>query len=449
MTTNTPLKGNIPLDNGQTTHQNLDSTNFWDDGHDESIRQRILIGRQEELDKVIKYLANDEDLWLIGAPGNGRRVVVRAAANEIRAKILEIDCIKATSSGQLLQLICRSLNQVAFRKLDIPDLKEFIQKGAEICAESFSIQTVLSNLIQLEREQSNQTVSSNLIQLELAPSIMNESDPKLKQDKQKEAFERLINLLQQLAVSFKTRIIILFHSFEHIYSWDRQRISKSQTRPDCDEQWEGFLRKEIARQDRVSYVLIGTGIPRKVQEKENPTKIIPLRPLNNNILKAWVREFVLKCDERLAFSSDGESLEIFLKAVEGHFGNAKALAQRLILTLQLNNQNQEQKEYDIQAKQVQQAIDSLLRDMSPVFESLLLSLPDSQLQIIECLALDPTSNPHRQEYIDKYSLMKGGTLQGALKGLSEKGLIYDAQKDEYDYQLTFPLMALWIRRRLT
>jgi hypothetical protein len=45
--------------------------------------------------------------------------------------------------------------------------------------------------------------------------------------------------------------------------------------------------------------------------------------------------------------------------------------------------------------------------------------------------------------------MKGGTFQGALKGLSEKGLIYDAQKDEYDYRLTFPLMALWICRRLT
>jgi DNA-binding MarR family transcriptional regulator len=433
MTTNTPPKGNIPSDNEQPTHQDSDSTNFWD----EPIPQQILIGRQKELDKVIKCLAKDEDLWLIGAPGNGRRVLVYEAAKEIRAKILEIDCMKATSSGQLLQLMCRSLNQEAFRESDFQEfwaiLAKLIQKmAAEVCAESFSIQAV----------------PSSGTQLELAPSIMNESDPKLRQDKQKEAFERLINLLQQLAVSLDTRIIILFHSFEHIYSWDRQRTSKSQTRPDCDEQWEGFLRKEIARQDRVSYVLIGTGNPRKVQDKENPTEIVPLRPLDNDILKGWVRDFVFQCD-KLTFSSDGKSLEKFLKAVEGHFGNARALAQRLILTCQLNNQNKERKESNIQANQVQQAIDSLLKDMSSVFESLLLSLPDSQLQILECLALDPTSNPHRQEYIDKHSLMKGGTLQGALKGLSEKGLIYDAQKDEYDYRLTFPLMALWICRRLT
>jgi hypothetical protein len=217
-----------------------------------------------------------------------------------------------------------------------------------------------------------------------------------------------------------------------------------------------FLRKEIARQTRVSYVLIGTGEPRESTRKsknfkeneqlfieKTTPKIVRLRPLGNNVLETWVSKFVFQ--KKLTFNPDGESLKKFLEAVNGHFGNTRTLAQRLISICKLDNLS---KEGIIQSEQVEEAIKSFLGDTSSVFESLLLSLPDTQLRILECLSLYPTPHPHKLTYISKHSLVKGGTLQGALKGLSEKGLIYDAQKDDYDYRLTFPLMALWIRRRL-
>jgi hypothetical protein len=49
-------------------------------------------------------------------------------------------------------------------------------------------------------------------------------------------------------------------------------------------------------------------------------------------------------------------------------------------------------------------------------------------------------------YIQKHGLSRGGSLQGALTGLQHKGLIYDA---EHGYRLAMPLLALWLRERLS
>ena len=454
MTTDTLFKGNTTPDSRQSIPQDEDHTNFRDD--------IPLLGRLNELDVIKRYLANDEDFWIIGAPGNGRRILVYKAAERIRATILEIDCMKATSSGQLLTLMGRRLDNKAFEN---PNAQTLIKNtGTEKSPELFSVQI---------------SQKSGLAYLKPSSIVLNKSeDLELTQKKQQQAFEQLINLLQKLAFDLGTRIVILFHSFEHIYSWDQQCTRKNQMKYDHKAQWEDFLRKEIERQDRVSYVLIGTGEPRESTIKskisieneqssieKRTTKTVRLRPLDNNFLEEWVSEFVLQ--ENLTFNPDDEGLKKFLEAVNGHFGNTRALAQRLILFCKSDSLSKsdnlskegiiqsEPVESDnvskkgiIQSEQVEKAIKSLLGDMSSVFEALLLSLPDTQLRILECLSLYPTPHPHKLTYISKHSLVKGGTLQGALKGLSEKGLIYDAQKDDYDYRLTFPLMALWIRRRL-
>ena len=88
----------------------------------------------------------------------------------------------------------------------------------------------------------------------------------------------------------------------------------------------------------------------------------------------------------------------------------------------------------------------MLQDLSMTFASLLMLLPASQVQLLQCLALDPTQKPQSREYIQKHGLFRGGSLQGALSGLQQKGLIYGSQQG---YRLALPLLALWIRQRLT
>ena len=62
-------------------------------------------------------------------------------------------------------------------------------------------------------------------------------------------------------------------------------------------------------------------------------------------------------------------------------------------------------------------------------------LPANQVHLLECLALDPTEKPQSREYILKHGLSRGGSLQGALTGLQQKGLIYGS---EQGYKLALP-----------
>ena len=77
-------------------------------------------------------------------------------------------------------------------------------------------------------------------------------------------------------------------------------------------------------------------------------------------------------------------------------------------------------------------------------ETLLLMLPPRQAKLLTCLALDPTDKPHSREYVKKHNLYKGGTMQGALLGLQQKGLIYDVHQS---YKVALPLLRLWIWKR--
>ena len=161
-----------------------------------------------------------------------------------------------------------------------------------------------------------------------------------------------------------------------------------------------------------------------------------------------------------------DALELFLDSVQGHIGDAIALARRLWLEYRVealgiedwdSNISLEKKATSyplptnfaknlIQFHQVHRSILSLIQDLSQTFESLLLLLPPIQARVLESLASDPTDSPHAKEYIHKHQLSKGGGLQGALLGLEQKGLIYGAK---LGYRVALPLLALWLKQRLT
>ncbi len=63
-----------------------------------------LVGRSHELEQLVQILVARENCFLTGVPGSGRRFLIRAAAQKINARLLEIDCLRATSAKQLLRL---------------------------------------------------------------------------------------------------------------------------------------------------------------------------------------------------------------------------------------------------------------------------------------------------------------------------------------------------------
>lgn len=358
-----------------------------------------LFGRQAQFQRITQVLAQDGDLLIAGVSGSGRRTLVRRAATVVGARILEVDCIRVTHGQRFVQLLCESIDQTFQSAAERAVIQQWIKYDA---AESFVLQDLGSGRQRLKPLQA---------------------------DSQKHlwrAFETLLNLPQVLAQSLGRRVVLILQSFPHIRSWDRNGA------------WETFLRQEIKRQTQVSYVLVATiaeTITHQTQTS-NSLEIVQLFPIADDIVAAWVQE-VLRV-QGLTFDPRSQALELFLNAVQGHLGDASALLRRLQIVRSTDGL--------IHNWQVQQAIQELLADLSMVFESLLMLLPASQVQLLEGLALDPTDKPQSREYIHKHCLARGGSLQGALTGLQHKGLIYGP---EQGYRLALPLLALWICQRLS
>lgn len=352
-----------------------------------------VVGRSAQFQRIVEVLAQDGDLLITGVPGCGRRTLGRQATLEIGARALEVDCIRATEGRRFVELLAEAISQ-----------------NFEPALIQTWVNTIGNEFFVLKTEKN----SSKLKLLRLDSKQL------------WQAFTQLIKFPQHLAEAADTRVVLILHSFPHIRAWDRTH------------EWEDTLRREIKWQTRVSYVLIATIAEtiNHTEEQSHPLAAIELVPLTDEVLAVWAREILHT--QKLIFDARSPAVEIFVRAVQGHIGDAMTLIRRLV-TLRRSDGV-------IRAEQVEQAIQELLQDLSITFESLLMLLPASQVQLLESLALDPTDKPQSKQYIEKHRLARGGSLQGALSGLQHKGLIYGY---EHHYRLALPLFALWLRQRLS
>jgi hypothetical protein len=372
------------------------------------ISQR-LVGRETELGQISQILTEDGDFLLVGAPGIGRRTLIRAAAQQVGVKVLEIDCFRTTSANRFLRLLADSI------------------------LEAFSNPAELG-FIQQWSTQQPLVLEQNLSQ---RPRLVWH----LSDGKEWALFQALLALPQLMAEWLGCRVVIVFLNFPHIRSWDR------------DGKWENYLRQEIQQQSRVSYALVTTVVEPWAQQSN--LHIIALAPLNDQTMRAWV--VTAMAAEGLQFDQDSQALDLFLSIVQGHTGDAISLARRIWLDRHTFIRSQSNwnpptgpitKAIDdqIEAHHVHRSTLALIEDLSTTFESLILLLPPSQVRVLESLALDPTDKPQSREYIQKHQLTRGGGLQGALASLEQKGLLYGPQ---YGYRVALPFLAFWLKQRLS
>jgi hypothetical protein len=381
------------------------------------------VGRQKELEQVSQILSADGDLLIAGVAGSGRRTLVKWAAQAAGARVITVDCLRATDGDRFLKLLAASL-------INAFDQSKEIQKLQHLLADqpiTFAI-----------NKQSKLEISWKLT----ATGVWN-------------LFERLLSLPQQMAEWLDCRVAIVLHNFTHIRSWDRKG------------EWEEYLRREIQIQSRVSYVLIAT-VPEPWMHKLS-LHMVELAPLENQDLQTWIEIVMLKNGLRFVTATHEKSvnqsstaLELFIEYVQGNMGDAIALARRIWLDSltqkndpsqsligradQDNQKEQEGSEFLISADLVTKNMLSLIEDLAPTFESLIMLLPPTQVRVLESLAIDPTVSPHSREYVQKHRLSKGGSLQGALDSLEQKGLVYGAK---YGYRIALPTLQFWLNLRLS
>lgn len=379
--------------------------------------------RTNELHSIVRNLRVDNDLLITGVPGSGRYTLVKRAAKETRAKLIEVDCIKATSGIDFVNLLIKSI------------YKAFGKNYEDIITQK------LHNIIE-DRELFKLCQVGNISVVQLLSKM---DIDKVDKTLPWKMFEFVVQLPGQIIENPDERVVVLLKQISHLRSWDREKNFKHK--------WEKHLRDKLNQDPKVSYVILETIAEleeldikddnEKVFYKDKlfsnaPIKVMELKPLSDNALLYLVEQILDKSNLTFGKKARGKKArEKVLNSVQGHIDSAETLIKRLLLICKPRT--------EIDEDQVQDALNSLLKDLSPVFESLLLMLPASQLQLIECLAIEPSPKPHSKEYIDKYGLARGGTLQGAIKGLQQKGLIYGA---EDNFQLTLPFFATWIRNNL-
>ena len=353
-----------------------------------------LVGRQAELYQIGQILQRDGDLLLAGVPGSGRRSLLRFAAESVGSRLVEIDCLRATDSRRFLQLLAENI-LITFSSLTEQGL---IQRWS--AAQPLGLEQAATGGQRLVWHSASK-------------------DDWL-------LFQSLLSLPQVLAEALECRVVLVFQNFPHIRSWDRSG------------KWQTYLRQEIQHQSRVSYALIATVAERWIQHSN--MQVVFLGPLRTEDLCPWVIQTLAA--EGLKFEPE-QALPLFLDSVQGHMGDAIALARRVWLD---HRAVLSPPDGMIQAHHVHRSTLSLVKDLSFTFESLILLLPPSQVRVLESLALDPTSSPHSREYIQKHQLSRGGGLQGALASLEQKGLVYGS---DYSYRITLPLLGFWLKHCLS
>jgi hypothetical protein len=353
-----------------------------------------LIGRQTELKQVSKIFAADGDLMVTGIPGSGRRSLIQSAALEVGARVLEIDCLRATTSSRFLERLAEGLLEVFSTPAELAIVQQW-SRDRPLVLENVS--TYRSRFIWQVHAREEWTI-----------------------------LQALLNLPQVMAEQLDCRIVFVFENFPHIRSWDRSG------------EWEAYLRQELDRQSRVNYVIVAT-VPEPWAYESN-LHLIALAPLDRQEIESWIIDAMAA--KGLKFEVD--ALDLYIDRVRGQLGDAIALARRILLEQRLEALESKKSNF-IQLHHVHRSTLALVEDFSQTFESLLLLLPPIQARVLESLAIDPTDRPHARDYLRKHQLSKGGGLQGALSGLEQKGLIYGAK---YGYRVAMPLLALWLKHRL-
>ena len=369
-----------------------------------------LVGRQTELEQISQILLADGDLLIAGVAGSGRRTLVKWAAQKAGARVITLDCLRATDGDRFLRLLADSLLSVFAHSEELLKLQQLLKE-----------QPVIFDLSELLKPRMIWKLSSTGIW---------------------SLFQNLLSLPQQMAEWLDCRVAIVLHNFTHIRSWDRKG------------EWEEYLRREIQLQSRVSYALIAT-VPEPWMHKLS-LHVVELPPLSNAELGEWLKPTMK--DRGLKFDPHTTAQQLFTEYIQGNLSDAIALTRRIWLdsitqdsVIQGNPQSssgfcvEPQTEFLIQPDRVHCNMLTLIEDLAPTLESLIMLLPPTQVRVLESLAIDPTVSPHSREYIQKHQLSKGGSLQGALDSLEQKGLVYGAK---YGYKIALPTLQFWLKQRL-
>lgn len=258
----------------------------------------------------------------------------------------------------------------------------------------------------------------------LSPDKFNPFDLKFSISDKKLNLEEVLMLPQKIAEKKKAEIVICIDEFQQIGEFnDTMTLQRK-------------LRTVWQHQENVTYCLFGSRkhmMETLFDSTDKPFyKFGDIMYLDCIPVSYWI-EFIQR-----RFSSQGKAVseEICRKICESVEFNSSYIQQLSWYLFQ-------ETDYEADMEGLDAAIDELIMQNVPVFESKIEPLTSYQFNLLRAVADGVTSGFSTSYVISKYKLGSSANVVAILKVLKMKDLIHETPKG---LRMTDPVMAMWIRK---
>jgi hypothetical protein len=241
-----------------------------------------------------------------------------------------------------------------------------------------------------------------------------------------ETIERLLELLGELAVERKRRVVIVFDEFQEIVNLDRQ--------------FPNLMRAVFQAQPEVSHVYLGSKrhILERIFSDRNEPFWRSAKQMEIGVIPP--AEFAPFIRERFAATGkavSGQALDRLLGVTGGHPYGTQELAYFVWELVHAGG--------EASVEVVDEAIGSVLRSENNHLAQLWDDASRAQRLLMLALADEPTRGVYSADYHARHDLPANPSVQTALAALVKKELA--GRNDEGDYCLTEPFLAEWLQRQ--
>jgi hypothetical protein len=240
-----------------------------------------------------------------------------------------------------------------------------------------------------------------------------------------ETIERLLELLGELAVERKRRVVMIFDEFQEILSLDKR--------------FPNLMRAVFQAQPEVSHVYLGSKrhlLERIFNDRNEPfwrsAKQLELGMIATEKFARFVRERFAQSGKAI----DDDALARLVRATGGHPYATQELAYFVWELVPPGGEGS--------AADVEEALSRVLRSEHNHFVQLWDDAPHPQRLLMLALAEEPTVSVYAAGYRRRYDLPEPPTLQTALGGLTRKEIV--GRGGDGEQAVIEPFFAEWLLR---
>lgn len=352
--------------------------------------QRVVTGnkfvdREKELKIIIDAMMNGENLILISPRRLGKTSLLKEAMRRINGKriIAYVDLFDCTNEQEIAEKIANAVIN-SFGKIEklLTKLRRFFKSTKPVI------------------------------------SIGEKIELKFEFFEKEKTLAEVLKMINKLAEERKKRIVVI--------------IDECQIMAEI-EKVESIFRTEMQEQKLVSYIFSGSKahvLEAMIKNKARPF-YRQLRPIKlSNIPPEKFNAFIKRGFSKLG-GIDKETLEEIYKFGNGNPQRIQQICYHLFQKV-LNGEK-------LKASLVKETVIEICLSLEKEFETEFDNIKSlRQKQVLKALAIEKDPKPLSNEFIRKYDLGGASSVQSALKGLIEKGLL-----DE-NHKFVDPLFKTWL-----